>query len=336
MSAGVGNFLSGFTQGYAGMRRLGIEEERAAQQREEFEFNKSQREMEQKTREETATAMAALETSYRAPQQQAGIKDPNAPEPMSESDYYYERAKILANAGVKLGKFSLADEKALKDAGREVSFDRFRNAVKHAYSNPDDVAGISKRLNKSGINLPEGIRFQTVPMDPNDPNSDLNLVGFVPGEDGKPKQVFSYMDALPLFAASEVLTADALATKKQIRGIKADRENVLTKEKGDTFRTGMTTEASLRAAAMKNASEGRKLNPEVDAFNDRMNKEFEAVFKGPQFGLNPREESLIRGEISALGRQLIDAGMNGNQAYLVATQEVIKKNKIPVNISKIK
>jgi hypothetical protein len=335
MSQAIGGFATGFTQGYMGMKRLNMEQERSDREAQEFGLKKQRQELELEAakrdeafRKELSETVQPILQEFYQPQQaepKNGLQGAQAPAPVMNLPAITRRfADASLAVGFKYGKVDLTQLKAARDLRKDLDDENMDEAV-NTWLTTGDKSKVAEVFNKGGK-----MKFDPATMDirtVEDPDGLIpaNVQVFQKNPDGKEAVVFDYQKA----------ALAGLSKEAYSRLVQEARKTKVT-EQGDTFRTGMTTEASLRAAAMKNASEGRKLNPEVDAFNDRMNKEFEAVFKGPQFGLNPREESLIRGEISALGRQLIDAGMNGNQAYLVATQEVIKKNKIPVNISKIK
>lgn len=307
MSAmGIGGFAQGFSQGFNNTVQGLATVDKAKREREEAEFLKQQRELEKLVRDDTVKALADLDVQYRAPRQEGAIQDPNAPEPMSEPEYYYNRAKIISSAGVRLGKITPADEKALRDAGREMKFDNFREAVKHAYANPEDVAGIQKKLKKSGVNIPDGMQFRTVPLDPNDPQGDRDLVGFITGPDGKEQKAFSYMDTLPMFATSEVLTADALDTRKTVRGLRAtSREKDLDRK--------TTIDAAVIGA------QGRGKDPE-GKIREELIKQLYAIPEG-------RFKALLGNAANALSPDLFE--QSKTEMFAMAEDLVLNKQVPP-------
>lgn len=315
MANGIGAFLSGAVEGYD----KGLEQNRRQQEEQrrklEFDYQQQQRELEIKVRDETAKSLADLEARYTAPRPEGGIQDPNAPEPMSEPEYYYNRAKIVASAGVRLGKVSAADEKALREAGREMKFDNFREAVKHAYANPDDVAGIQKRLKKSGVNVPEGMQFRTVSLDPNDPQSDRDLVGFVVGQDGKEQQVFSYMNTLPMFATSDVLTQDALDTRK---GLRAQRFQ--SREKA-MDRTKDIDVASITSSSRGKDPEGKVRELLIRQLYEIPEGRFKAQLGNAANALTPELFEQSRNEMLKDAEDLVlNKGVPPYRAFVLATE----------------
>jgi hypothetical protein len=308
---GIGSFMGGLADGYVTGTKLNMAQEKASREKEDWEFQKNQRDLAEQVRQETAQSMAELDARYRNPQPANGIQDPNAPEPMTEPEYNYERHKILIGAYIKAGKLTPADEKVFQDIGRTTKFESFREAAKYAYANPGDVKGIQKRLKKSGVELPEGMQFQLVPLDPNDPQGERDLVGFVPGPDGKPVRQFSFHETVPLFAAADQVTANSFETSKGIRTNRfTARENTANRENQvlvqDLQNSGALAVAGAKASAKENPQE---------AARGMLEGRVKAAFTNPQGAIDFAKTNLYTAKVGSLMEQLIDGKTSSGRRY---------------------
>jgi hypothetical protein len=331
--SGIGAFFSGAIDGYD----KGLDQSRKAkeEQRRQTEFGLKKQALElelaAKKREEEfqadlkssmAPIMQELTAARNPPPEQNGLQGVQpAPQPLDLTNLSRRFADNSIAVGFRHGKLSIDQLKQARDLRTQMDKENVDEAVQ-TWLTTGDRNKVAEVFNKGGKFKfdPNTMDIRTV----QDPDGLLpaNVVVVAKNPDGTERQVFNYEQM-----AMAGISKDTYA--QLVQGAKTTR----IKEKGDTFRTGMTVQGSIAAASAK---ADKDLPPEVKAFNDRMNKEFEAIFKGTGFNLNPREEMVLRGEISSLGRQLIDSGKTANEAYKLATQAVLQKNKIPVDLSKIK
>lgn len=335
MANGLGAFLSGAVEGYD----KGIDQARKQQEfglrKQQFELDKQakQLEIDRQKREEAfqndmrdALAPIYREMTAPPPVEQNGLQPTEGtvvaqPKPLNIADVSRRFADTSLAVAFKHGKVTLDQLKQARDLRTQMDKENVDEAVQ-TWLTTGDKSKVAEVFNKGGK-----FKFDPATMDiktVQDPDGLLpaNVIVTAKNPDGTDRQVFNY-EQMAMAGISKDTYAQLVQSARTTK----------MKEKGDTFRTGMTTQATLAAA---NAKADKDLPPEVKAFNDRMNKEFEAIFKATGFNLNPRDEMVLRGEVSALGRQLIDAGKNANEAYILATKAVLQKNKIPVDLSRIK
>lgn len=335
---GIGAFFGGAVKGYD----EGLEQNRKAEElkmrKQEFGLKKQLGEIELRKAKEEEDFRNDLKTSLAPiiqemqpqPAAQNGIQPTDGtaaaqPAPVDLPSLTRRFADTSLSVAFKHGRVDLGQLKAARDLRKQLDDENVDEAVR-TWQTTGDKSKVAEIFNKGGkVKFdPETMEIQTV-KDPNGIIPD-NVIVTQRQKDGTMKPVFDYQS----YALAGI-------SKDAYSALVADAKKTTMKEKGDTFRTGMTTQATLGAAQINAAaSRDKKLDPEVVAFNDRMNKEFEAIFKGTGYNLNPREETYIRAQVSDLGRRLIDTGMNANQAYLAATQAVFTKNKIPVDLSRLK
>lgn len=348
MSRGLGAFAKGLAEGYVTGAKIKSQREKDEREKEMFGLQKQQTELqmqnaqidldrkraEDEYQKDLRSSLAQIEQEARgrvtgeaidemsgqslgqmtvAPGQAPGsglrFREGTVVEqkPLSPVDYQFRVADTLKQVAARHGKIDLNLLEQSRKFGQKVKAEGAVEAMKY-YMGTQDAEGARKMFNeKGGIKLGDDVQLGLKPglFGP-------TMYGYKVDKDGKQIEVFDGFRDIILPSMSPEAYATTMASFAQIEA----------KEKGDTFRTGMTAQATRDAAAAK---EGQKLSPEVSAFNERMNKEFEAVFKGAGTALNPQQETFIRSEMSSLGRGLIDRGMNSNDAYATALREVFTK-----------
>lgn len=237
--------------------------------------------------------------------------------PMNELDYQFRVSDTLKAVAARHGKLDLKMLEESQKFGKRLRSEGALEAMQYFYSTGDE-AGTKEMFNKKGnIKLGDDVRIGL-----KDGLFGPTMYGYKVGKDGKPQEVFDgFRDLILPSMSPEAYTAFVANSKiKEVQ------------EKGDTFRAGLGAQATRDAAVARGRSGGDddKLPPEVRAFNERMNKEFESVFKMSGASLNPERETFVRGEMSRVGRSLIDRGMNANEAYSTAMKEVFTKYGIPM------
>lgn len=336
MANGLGAFLGGAVQGYDQHLEQQRKQQEFGLRKQQFELEKEAKrlQLDREKREEAfqqdmRESLAPIFKDMTAPPQPA---DPNglqptagtaaAPvQPLNLTDISRRFADTSLAVAFKHGKVTTEQLKQARDLRTQMDKENVDEAVQ-TWLTTGDKSKVAEVFNKGGKFKfdPETMDIRTV----NDPDGLLpaNVVVVAKNPDGTERQVFNY----------EQMAMAGISKDTYAQLVQSGRTTKM-KEKGDTFRTGMTTQATLAAA---NAKTDKDLPPEVKAFNTRMDKEFESVFKATGFNLNPREEIVLRGEISRRGREYIDAGATSNEAYDRAVKYVFSKYKIPVDPTKIK
>lgn len=302
-------FNEGFTSTISGLTALGKDKREA----ELFGLQKAKLQREEDAEVRKVKMQEQITTDMQALQEQINQN----PEGMTETQINRARADIFQKARID---HKFMDEESWdkqRKINKQLKREGFEDAFNYFSETGDSDGAVSRYASAGKVKPPPGTFMKREVDETGMPD----IVVYAPGPDGKPVRKTSQFEYMLASMPEEMIR---YGTKMK---------ETAMKEKGDTFRTGMTTAATLAAASMKG---DKKLSPEVEAFHNKMNKEFESIFKGTGFNLNPREESVLRGEIGALGRQLIDAGKTSDEAYILATRAVFQKNKIPVDLSRIK
>lgn len=334
MANGLGAFLSGAVEGYDkgqeqlrkqqefGLRKQQFELERQAKQL-EIDRQKREEAFQQDMRDAAAPLLQEIAASKNPPPPQNGLQaGAQAPAPLDLADISERFADMSIAVGFKHGKVTLDQLKQARDLRKQLDEEGVSDAVRAKLAGASDEE-MAKIFNKRGKFKFDPATMRSEVVEDKDGLGLPNVIVYKKNPDGTESEAFNYANIARASVSKDVYTQleQAARTTKM-------------KEKGDTFRTGMTTQATLAAA---NAKTDKDLPPEVKAFNTRMDKEFEAIFKGTAFNLNPRDEMVLRGEVSALGRRLIDEGkLTANEAYNQATRAVFQKYKIPVDPTKLK
>lgn len=297
-------FNEGFTSTITGLTALGKDKREAelfGLQKQKLQREEDEAVRKTKMQEQVAADMQALQEEIASAEQ-----------PLSELAIDRRRAAIFQKARID-HKFMDEDawEKQRK-INKVLTKEGFEEAYRIFEETGDSDAAISAYAS-AGKNKPPPGAFMRREMDE---TGFPDVVVYAPGPDGKPRRLTSRFEYSLATMPEELVR---YGTKMKEVGLK---------EKGDTFRTGMTTQATLAAAAAKGEKD---LNPEVKDFNRRMEKDFESISKLTGLNLDPQRETVIRAEISKVGRGLIDKdGYNSSQAYDAAIRTVYSTYGIPL------
>jgi flagellar biosynthesis GTPase FlhF len=131
MSAmGLGGFMQGFSQGLTNTVGAVNAIQKGRREEEEAEFQRQQRELELKVRDETAQALANLQKSYENP---VAPEDGSEPIKMSAPEFFYEQQKVLATAAQRLGKFDSNAIENMRKGFENVRFENLREAMNYSW-----------------------------------------------------------------------------------------------------------------------------------------------------------------------------------------------------------
>jgi hypothetical protein len=244
-----------------------------------------------------------------APGQAQPVQQAQQPRRLNLRELTERFADTSLMIGFKHGKVTLAQLKEARDLRRDMDKEGVTEAIDTWLTTRDKykTAEVFNTLGKFKFD-PETMDIQTV----EDPNGVLpaNVIVTRPGKDGKPEVVFDY-------AATRLAgISDEAYTQLTQQGKVA-----LLKEEGDTKRTRMNNETTLKAAAMK---DNTRQNPEVSALEKLMNTELEGILKSPQLALGSEEQRIIRADIFSRARERVEGGENAQRAYSMAMREIFK------------
>jgi DNA gyrase/topoisomerase IV subunit A len=298
MSAmGLGGFMQGFSQGLTSTVGAVNAIQKGKREQEEAEFQRQQRELEVKVRDETAQALAALQKSYENPMP---AEDGSEPVRMSAPEFFYEQQKVLAGAAQRLGKFDSNAIENMRRGFEGVRFENLREAMNYGWARPGDREGVAKRLKKAGIDLPEGMMFKKEAIDPNDPQAGEDLVGFRITPEGKEVREFSFMNAIPMVASAEVMLKDFLQTKSETRGIRAKaREGALDRAN--------RVDLQLLENAGRDSASGNKKDPQKE-LRDVLEGRFKAQLSNPSNAYQSAAVERFRNKVSRAAEAAVGRG----------------------------
>ena len=323
MSAiGLGGFAKGFSEGFTNtastigaIQKGKREAEMFGLQKQSAELELEEKKREQAFQEDLKSSMAPifqeLQVSMNPPPAQNGLQGVQAqPQPLDLTALTRRFADTSLAVGFKHGKVTLDQLKQARDLRTTMDKENLDEAVQ-TWLTTGDKAQVAEIFNRGGKFKfdPATMDIQTV----NDPDGLLpaNVIVTRMGEDGKPVELFNY-EKLAMAGISKEAYAQIVSAAKTTK----------LKEKNETFRTGMTTQATLQAASMK---DGARQNPEVSALEKLMNTELEGLLKNPQTALSSEEQRIIRADIFALARRYIDqGGANAQTAYSQSMRDVFK------------
>lgn len=309
---GLGSFASGLVSGYTTGTGLRLQQEKADREKQEFDFQQQQRQLDKEVRESTAKSLAELQARYENPQPAAEGQEPVK---MSPAEYFYEQQKVIATGAQRLGKFDTAHVENLRKSFENVRFEGLRDAMTYGWSRPDDVDGVRKRLKKAGVDIPEGMVLKKVPIDPNDPQSGEDLVGFRIGPDGKEIKEFSFMETIPMVASAEVMLKDFMQTKNEVRGLRAtSREKALDRK--------TTIDAAVISASGKGKDGDAKVREElIKQLYAIPEGRFKALLGNAANALTPEIFEQSKTEMFAMAEDLVlNKGVPPYKAFVLATE----------------
>jgi hypothetical protein len=315
---GIGSFFGGFADGYQKGTKLNLEREKADRESQMFGLQKQQAELELEAKKREAAfqqdlqdSMAPLFQEIQAqmnPPPQNGLQGPQATQPLDLTAITERFADTSLLVGFRHGKVTLDQLQQARDLRKKLDDEGVTDAVQARLAGASDEE-VAKIFNKRGKFKFDPKTMRTEVVEDKDGIGMPNVVVIQRNEDGTEKEVFNYANL-----------ARGSLSKEAYAQIDQSARTTKLKEKGDTFRTGMTTSATLQAAAMK---EGGQQNPEVKALEKLMNTELEGILKSPVTALSSEEQRIIRADIFALARRYIDEGKATSQAaYNQAMRDV--------------
>lgn len=325
---GIGSFFSGAAQGYQQGTKLRLEEEKAEREKELFGLQKQKAEIDLKREKDEeafkddmkqalAPIYAQIASATQPAPPQNGLQGPvEPPKPIDLPTISEQFADTSLAVAFKHGRVTPQQLKEARDLRKQLDEEGVTDAVRAKLAGASD-ADIAQIFNKRGKFKFDPATMRTEVVQDKSGVGMPNVVVYERGKDGKEKEVFNY--------ANLAMTS---LSKDMYSQLNAEGKRAKLKAETDVYTTGMTTQATLAAA---NAKSDHKLNPEVAAFNTRMEKDFESVSKLTGLSLDPTREVAIRAEISALGRKLIDQDkFDGNKAYEQALRTVYTTYGIPL------
>lgn len=347
MSRGLGAFAKGLTDGYITGAKMKSQREKDEREKEEFGLRKQKTELELQAleREEAfkkdmGATLKTLEAEARGGvtgrlMYEDGTVDPNETyiptgmgtpagakwdpstvkerPPMEPIAYQRRVADALKMVATRHGKIDLAQLEQARKFDQKIEAEGAIEAYRYALSS-GDFEGAKKMFNEKGnVKIGDDIQLSI-----KDGLFGPELVGFRTGKDGKQTEVFNGFRDIILPSMS----AEAFATTM------AGFAQTQAKEQGDTFRTGITAQATRDAAAAKAGSSTElTLKDKLEMVSKRVSENLKSVLGNSAAALDADRRRAIESEIGALAEQMItkDPRVGVEQAANAATDAVYRK-----------
>lgn len=358
MATGLGAFLKGAVEGYDAGIDQARKNKKAKREEAQFELEKqkAQLEIDAKQREadyqnDMKKSLAELQQGARgsvsgevvdemtgenlgkmtyAPGQapNAGLRFREGTvienKPMDPIDYQFRVADTLKAVAARHGKLDLKMLDESRKFGQKIRAEGAVEAMKY-FMATQDQDGAKKMFNeRGGIKIGDDIQFGV-----KDGLFGPVMYGYRVDKDGKQVEAFDgFRDVILPSMSPEAYTATM-----------AQFAQTAAKEKGDTFRTGMTTQATLTAAQIKanaerdaaiaKANAAGQLTPKdkLEMISKRVSENLKAVFTNAGAALDADRRRAIESEIGMLAEQMImkDPRVGVEQAANAASDAVYKK-----------
>lgn len=261
--------------------------------------------------------------------------------PMGEATYTMRLMSLMNTYRMKTGEAKPEDLIKMAQFSKQLDYEGVQDAANYAFMNPNDTAGIAERFGKQGkMKIDPNMTFEVV-QDPNMPGR-RNLLGYVPGKDGKPQLAFDFNMIASTYVSAEARADIDAKYNVASAQIGAEKSNVATREKGATERVEIQERGANQRSADKNRNDREIANSKL--YQERYGELYKmyttqvnGIYKNAIAGLETDQRNALTSRVlSRAERLMTEQGKMPGAALDEAMRFTFQEAGIPLTLNQDK